>query len=183
MGWEFIGGDPLSAESYSERIVFMDDTTDSFTPNNDQGKVRVAKLFSGDIDNDGNGDIVFSSGSFASDKPQLFMIEHEEESLSTKVINHNILNDFKLAQNFPNPFNGQTQIPFTLFNPGNISVNIFDINGRIIKSLFVGYKNAGTTVLKWDGMNNFNEIVSSGIYFYKIKTSNISSTKKLIFAK
>ena len=90
---------------------------------------------------------------------------------------------FKLSQNFPNPFNGQTQIPFTIFNPGNISVNIFDINGRIIKSLFVGYKNAGTTVLKWDGKNNYNEIVSSGIYFYKIKTSNISSTKKLIFAK
>ena len=90
---------------------------------------------------------------------------------------------FKLGQNFPNPFNGQTQIPFTLINPENISVNIFDINGRIIKSLFVGYQNAGSTVLKWDGTNNFNEIVSSGIYFYKIKTSNISSMKKLIFAK
>ena len=58
--WEFVGGDPLLQENYMETIAFMDDTTDNFPPNNDQGKVRVAKLFSGDIDNYGNGDIVFS---------------------------------------------------------------------------------------------------------------------------
>ena len=52
--WEYIEGDPLSPNSYVETIVFMDDTTDNYTPNNDQGKVRVAKLFPGDIDNDGN---------------------------------------------------------------------------------------------------------------------------------
>ena len=48
---------------------------------NDQGKVRVAKLFPGDIDNDGQGDLIFSSASFAQDKPQLFMIEHQEEDI------------------------------------------------------------------------------------------------------
>lgn len=90
---------------------------------------------------------------------------------------------FKLGQNFPNPFNGQTQISFTIPNAGNIAVNIFDVNGKIIKNLFTGYQNAGSTILKWDGKNDFNEFVSSGIYFYKIKTSMISSTKKLIFAK
>lgn len=90
---------------------------------------------------------------------------------------------FKLGQNFPNPFNGQTQISFTIPNAGNIAVNIFDVNGKIIKNLFTGYQNAGSTILKWDGKNDFNEFVSSGLYFYKIKTSMISSTKKLIFAK
>jgi len=69
-------------------MIFMDDTTDNFTPNNDQGKVRVAKLFSGDIDNDGNGDVIFSSASFATDKPQLFMVEHEEEVIVVN-IDHN----------------------------------------------------------------------------------------------
>ena len=79
--WEYNGGEVSNPESYTESVIFMDDTTDNFTPNNDQGKVRVAKIFSGDIDNDSNGDLIFSSGSFATDKPQLFMIEHEEQAV------------------------------------------------------------------------------------------------------
>ena len=73
--WEFNGDDPLAVESFSERIIFMDDTTDNYTPGNDQGKVRGAKLFPGDLDNDGYGVIVLSSARFAADKPQLFMID------------------------------------------------------------------------------------------------------------
>jgi|TARA_B110000263_G_scaffold121950_1_gene106060 hypothetical protein len=90
---------------------------------------------------------------------------------------------FKLGQNFPNPFNGQTQILYTLSVSGNTSINIFDVNGKIIKNLFTGFQNAGNTVLKWDGRNDFNEIVSSGVYFYEIKMNKIRSTKKLIFTK
>ena len=45
--WEFVGDNPLSDSSFVEHIIFMDDTTDDFTAGTDQGKVRVAKLFSG----------------------------------------------------------------------------------------------------------------------------------------
>ena len=181
--WEFIGGDPLSAESYSERIVFMDDTTDNFTPNNDQGKVRVAKLFSGDVDNDGNGDIVFSSGSFASDKPQLYMIEHEEESLSTKFINHNILDEFMLAQNFPNPFNPTTKINYLLNKPSKIEVTIFNIKGKEIFKLYEGYQSAGKYSLVWNGLDSNQKIVPSGVYFLQMKTENNSKIRKMILTK
>jgi hypothetical protein len=181
--WELIGEDPLSPGSYSERIVFMDDTTDNFTPNNDQGKVRVAKLFSGDIDNDGNGDIVFSSGSFASDKPQLFMIEHEEESLSTKLTNQNILDGFKLAQNFPNPFNPTTKINYLLNKPSKIEVTIFNIKGEEVFKLYEGYQNAGKYSLIWNGIDSNQKSVPSGVYFLKMKTRNNSEIKKMILAK
>ena len=90
---------------------------------------------------------------------------------------------FSLKQNFPNPFNGQTNIEFTIQNPNNISIEIFDVNGRIIRTLFDGYHNSGTSILKWDGKNKLNEIVSTGIYFYNIKTENYIKTKKLIFSK
>ena len=76
----------------------MDDTTDNFTPGNDQGRVRVAKLFTGDIDNDGSGDIVFTSASFAADKPHLYMIEHsgtlsveENPSIPNKILSARII--------------------------------------------------------------------------------------------
>ena len=106
----------------------MDDTTDNYTPNNDQGKVRVAKLFSGDIDNDGNGDIVFSSGSFASDKPQLFMVEFEEQSLSIKD-NKTTIKNFRLNQNYPNPFNPTTKFEYFLNNDGKLKYQFMMLLG------------------------------------------------------
>ena len=74
--WEFIGQDPIDVSSYTERVVFMDDTTDDGGFGLDQGKVRVAKVFVGDLDNDEVGDLVFSSASFAADKPHIFFLEH-----------------------------------------------------------------------------------------------------------
>ena len=129
--WEYIEGDPLSPNSV-ETIVFMDDT-DNYTPNNDQGKVRVASFFR-DIDNDGNGDIVFLSGSFASDKPQLFMVEYEEQSLSIQD-NKTTIKNFRLNQNYPNPFNPTTKFEYFLNNDGEIEISIYDVTGRQIIEL------------------------------------------------
>ena len=84
--WEFVGDNPLSDSSFVEHIIFMDDTTDDFTTGTDQGKVRVAKLFSGDIDNDNLGDIVFTSASLGSDKPHVYFLEHEGYSNTNPTI-------------------------------------------------------------------------------------------------
>ena len=181
--WEFVGDDPLSPTSYIEKIIFMDDTTDNFTPNNDQGKVRVAKLFSGDIDNDGNGDVVFSSGSFASGKPQLFMIEHEEESLSVKFSNNNVIEELQLDQNFPNPFNPTTKINYFLSKPSKIEVLIFDVNGKEIFKLYDGYQKAGKHNLSWSGESFNYKTVPSGVYFIRMKTKNNSKIRKMVLTK
>jgi len=74
--WEFVGDNPLSDSSFVEHIIFLDDTTDDFSSGTDQGKVRVAKVFAGDLDNDNKGDIVFTSASLASDKPHIYFLEH-----------------------------------------------------------------------------------------------------------
>jgi len=181
--WEFVGGDPLLPENYMETIAFMDDTTDNFTPNNDQGKVRVAKLFSGDIDNDGNGDIVFSSGSFATDKPQLFMIEYEEEDLFVKNSENYITNEFKLNQNFPNPFNPKTTIKYSLNSPAQVNISIFNINGEDIFEVFSGPQKIGNYNVEWSGKDFNQKMVPSGIYLYRLKVNNKSITKKMILTK
>ena len=180
--WEYEGGNPLDPSSYTERIIFMDDTTDNYTPGNDQGKVRVDKLFSGDIDNDGLGDVVFSSASFASDKPHLYMIEHgsllaldNQDKINPKEVS--------IGQNYPNPFNPETVIQYTLLNDEQISLKVFDVSGKEIISLFEGRKGAGTHFEKWKGHNSDKQEVSSGIYFYQLRAGENQITKIMVFAK
>ena len=184
--WEYNGGNLDDVGSYSQTMIFMDDTTDNFTPNNDQGKVRVAKLFSGDIDNDGNGDVIFSSASFATDKPQLFMVEHEEEVIVVN-IDHNdsdiIPNKVSLDQNFPNPFNPATAFHYTLAESGTIELTITDIIGRKVTTLISGYQRSGNHNLLWTGKDSNGNQVPSGIYFYNLKSGLNIITKKMTLSK
>ena len=184
--WEYNGGNLDDVGSYSQTMIFMDDTTDNFTPNNDQGKVRVAKLFSGDIDNDGNGDVIFSSASFATDKPQLFMVEHEEEVIVVN-IDHNdsdiIPNKVSLEQNFPNPFNPATAFQYNLAESGIIELTITDIIGRKVTTLISGYQRSGNHNLLWTGKDSNGNQVPSGIYFYNLKSGSNIITKKMTLSK
>ena len=180
--WEFNGDDPLAVESFSERIIFMDDTTDNYTPGNDQGKVRVAKLFPGDLDNDGYGDLVLSSASFAADKPQLFMIEHDG-TLETDYSNYTIPNHVSISQNFPNPFNPETQFSYTLNESGTIFLGIYDITGKLIYTVYDGFQRAGNHNVLWDGLDQNKRPVSSGVYFYRLVTQSNTISKKMVLAK
>jgi len=184
--WEYNGGNLDDVGSYSQTMIFMDDTTDNFTPNNDQGKVRVAKLFSGDIDNDGNGDVIFSSASFATDKPQLFMVEHEEEVIVVN-IDHNdsdiIPNKVSLEQNFPNPFNPATAFQYNLAESGIIELTITDIIGRKVTTLISGYQRSGNHNVLWTGKDSNGNQVPSGIYFYNLKSGSNIITKKMTLSK
>ena len=180
--WEFNGDDPLAVESFSERIIFMDDTTDNYTPGNDQGKVRVAKLFPGDLDNDGYGDLVLSSASFAADKPQLFMIEHDG-TLGTDYSNYTIPNHVSISQNFPNPFNPETQFGYTLNESGTISLGIYDIMGKLIYTVYDGFQRAGNHNVLWSGFDQNKRPVASGVYFYRLVTQSNTISKKMVLAK
>ena len=180
--WEYNGGDPLLIENYTERIVFMDDTTDNYTPGNDQGKVRVAKLFTGDIDNDNKNDIIFSSASFAPDKPHLFMIEHDgtlglgnERNLAPQRIS--------IGQNYPNPFNPETRFQYTTSQANQVSLVVYDILGNEVRTIYDGFKNAGTYHERWQGTGKNNQIVASGIYFFQLKVGENRITKKMVFGK
>ncbi len=180
--WEFNGGDPLTVTSYTERVIFMDDTTDNYTPGNDQGKVRVAKLFSGDVDNDGLGDIVFSSASFAADKPHLFMIENDGV-----LVNDNaeleIPQGFNIGQNYPNPFNPNTEFDYTIYHTNDVSLKIYDILGNEICTIYSGTRTPGSYRATWRGVDNNNKLVASGVYFYQLVSGVNSITKKLLLNK
>ena len=121
--WEYVGDNPLSDSSFVEHIIFLDDTTDDFTSGTDQGKVRVAKLFSGDIDNDNQGDIVFTSAGLGSDKAHIYFLEHDGSSGLTATI---IVNEF-LASNETccgSDIFGSGEDFVELYNYGTAPVNI-----------------------------------------------------------
>jgi len=88
-----------------------------------------------------------------------------------------------LVGNYPNPFNPVTNISFSLKEKGVVSIDIYDIKGRLVKNLVNDVKSAGSHKETWTGINNAGQEVGSGIYFYKMKTNSTSATKKMILMK
>ncbi|MBS4064561.1 MAG: T9SS type A sorting domain-containing protein, partial [Chitinophagaceae bacterium] len=85
---------------------------------------------------------------------------------------------YQLKQNYPNPFNPVTTINYSLPKSGVVSLKIYDILGREIKTLVNEEKSVGNYSIKFDGSN-----LSNGVYFYRIQTGDFSQTKKLILLK
>ena len=93
-----------------------------------------------------------------------------------------------LAQNFPNPFNPETWIPYQLNKATEVSVQIFDVSGRLVRTLNLGWQPVGTymtpsSAAYWDGRNVVGERVASGIYFYTLQTSDFAATRRMVILK
>lgn len=88
-----------------------------------------------------------------------------------------------LLQNYPNPFNPNTNISFYIENPSNIYLRIYDVSGKLVRTLVENKKINGQANVKWDGLNNFGLLVSSGIYIYNLKINNISVSKKMVLIR
>ncbi len=94
----------------------------------------------------------------------------------------------RLLQNYPNPFNPETWLPFQLSGDSLVTFDIYDLSGHLIRHLDIGYRSAGWHISKdqaayWDGRNNAGEEVSSGVYFYCLRTGDFSAQRKLAIAK
>lgn len=87
---------------------------------------------------------------------------------------------FKLEQNYPNPFTSATVVPFELRAQSDIQVTIFDILGRVVRKITASAQTAGAHSILWDGRNDAGRRVSSGIYFYTLRASGESRTKRMI---
>jgi glucose/arabinose dehydrogenase len=91
---------------------------------------------------------------------------------------------FELGQNFPNPFNPDTTIPFQVKVPGMVEIQIFDINGKHIKTLINEKKDYGDYQVVWDGKDESGHLQPSGVYFYKMTMDNeFSENKRMALVK
>jgi len=90
---------------------------------------------------------------------------------------------FKLENNYPNPFNASTNISFTIPNKSLVKLTIFDILGNKIKTLLHDEMFQGKYTIQWNGTNDDNSIVSSGVYLIKLETNNFSNSIKAVLLK
>ena len=90
---------------------------------------------------------------------------------------------FALSQNYPNPFNPITTIEFTLEKNENIKLNIYDINGRIVKTLLSGFTLSGSYSIKWDAKDYKGNDMPSGIYIYQLISSTQQISNKMILLR
>ncbi len=90
---------------------------------------------------------------------------------------------FHLDQNYPNPFNPECRIRFGVPRPGHVRLKIFDIGGRLVKTLVDEQLIVGTYIQVWDGFDNRGLPAASGVYFYKIEAGSFIQTRKMLLMK
>lgn len=103
---------------------------------------------------------------------------------SVEQINNDIPVSFALEQNYPNPFNPSTTIRYALQETRKITINVYDIQGRLVKSLVNNSEqSAGTYEVSWDGTDSNGNKVTSGIYFAKMSAGSFHQTQKMVLMK
>jgi len=90
---------------------------------------------------------------------------------------------FALNGNYPNPFNPMTKISFSLPAEAYTSVEVLDVRGRVVKSLFAGTMGEGQQSMNWDGTDNNGNTVAAGLYLARLRTEGYQATVKMTLAK
>lgn len=90
---------------------------------------------------------------------------------------------FEVKQNYPNPFNPVTNIAFTIPEAGNVNIKIFNVKGQLVKNLKNEFMDKGQHIVQWNGTNDYNKSVSSGIYFIRVENNKQSAIRKALLLK
>ena len=85
---------------------------------------------------------------------------------------------YELEQNYPNPFNPVTTISYAVPNAGRVEISVYDIRGRLVKTLLDTYKEPGRYTVKFDGKN-----YASGLYIYRLKSGDFFTQRKMLLVK
>ena len=90
---------------------------------------------------------------------------------------------FKLHQAYPNPFNPTTTLKYEMGSAGSVSIDVFDVNGRKIRSLYNGIQIPGQHEIRWDAKDDHGRSMSSGVYLFKVNVNGKQQTAKSLLLK
>ena len=102
------------------------------------------------------------------------------EPLVNKII---FPNDYVITNIFPNPFNPNTTISYTLPIDIMVNITIYDMMGRVVKTMVNSQQNAGFKSVRWNATNDKGAPVSAGLYLYTIQAGEFRQTKKMVLLK
>ena len=90
---------------------------------------------------------------------------------------------YALSQNYPNPFNSSTRISYDVSVAGHVMVNIYSIEGRLVRTLVNGNTDPGPHHVTWNGLNNAGTAVSTGVYLYNLQVADFQAVRKMVYLK
>ncbi len=159
----------------------------SNTPGNYHGKVHLFYLDDNDFGSSINGNGLNNGGELMY---AALDIEFPDAWVPVSTDDNEIPALGFLAQNYPNPFNPSgagrslsTTIKYEIKEAGNVTIEVFNIKGQKVKTLVNEYHTANNYSTVWNGINDNNECVSSGVYFYKMHAGRYTSTRKMVLMK
>ncbi len=138
----------------------------------------IERCFAGLIDN-----VRIYDHSISEDEIQSIIEMEQAELSAVQQAAHRIPQQFVLRQNCPNPFNPVTTISYTLKRALVIRIDVFDVRGKLVRSLYNGQKTSGEHSIYWDATDNHGNLLPSGIYYYRLSSEDVTQTKKLIYLK
>jgi hypothetical protein len=177
-----IGGVVLTEIYPMGMMAWMDDSRTEDLDGFKIGEKMMMKYWDAGIEKEYDVSIVVEEGSAMLGESVLTKVLLEVDLLSNTESNV-IPTSYSLEQNYPNPFNPETTIRYGIPEGNNVRLTVYNIEGKVIKQLDHGYKEAGYHQANWDGTNKNGESVSSGVYIYRMEAGNFSNVKKMIFLK
>ena len=133
-----------------------------------------------DIDGDDKKEVILVNTNTRDGFTDVGLIILESKHVVTNVppVNNTTPSSYALMQNYPNPFNPSTKIQFALPTSGNVTLTVYDMLGREVASLVNGMKDAGMHTVPFNARN-----LSSGLYFYTLRSGSFVETKKMMLMK
>jgi hypothetical protein len=168
------------SDSSSPVVWLYVDTTSGTVPADDSAKIEVTFDATGLDIGDYYANIIVSSNDPDEEK---IIVPANLHVLSGIIEEKGIPGIFFIKQNYPNPFNTQTVISYGCPKKSKVCIQIFDITGRIVKTLIDQTVAAGYHEVTWEGENKFDRKTSNAVYFYRIQAGDFIATKKMIFLR
>ena len=141
----------------------------------------------------------FEFGRLSQDEKELFIYIDGDAPRSTVEISYQLFSkdgaagngiielgtpdEFKLYQNYPNPFSNQTTLQYDVAEATSVKIYIYNTLGQLVKTIDQGENGVGTYTVEWDGKNDNGDTLSSGVYFYQLRTKDFNKTMKMLLVK
>jgi hypothetical protein len=130
-----------------------------------------------------SGDILFVSILKPFSEEDIFRFQIHQDYIVSVLEEVHTPDNYYLKQNYPNPFNARTIIEYNLAKSAKTVIKIFDILGREVITLTEGNQKQGVHRIHWDGRDNMNQSVATGVYLFRIEAGEFICTKKMVYLR